>query len=274
MNLRDARLYSEALAWGGSITWQTFDDTDEKRGDLVRVLHGTLAECADELVQLNERGAGVFATVNETDGRGRRAANVVRLRALFCDDDGTGVRHLPLRPSFVVWSAAGPHAYWALRLGESLARFGDAQHRIAASLHTDPKVCDLPRVMRVPGFWHRKRAPWLVRFHPVHVARRYTIDEVLAVMPAPKCTAPCTTKRAPVCRKDGRDREEWWRHLRRPIAVGRRNDELFRLACRMRYDGLDGGAIMRALGEINARLCAEPLAEREVATIARSAGGY
>jgi hypothetical protein len=37
------------------------------------------------------------------------------------------------------------------------------QKDLAARFSGDPKVCDLPRVMRLPGFYHRKAAPFLTR---------------------------------------------------------------------------------------------------------------
>jgi hypothetical protein len=40
---------------------------------LTKVLHGTLAEHWDELVKINNRGAGIYVTINETDGLGRAA---------------------------------------------------------------------------------------------------------------------------------------------------------------------------------------------------------
>src|SRR5215472_17700144 len=43
---------------------------------LARVRYGTLAEHFDELVKLNERGAGIYITVNETDGKGRKKINI------------------------------------------------------------------------------------------------------------------------------------------------------------------------------------------------------
>src|SRR5262249_20679887 len=69
-----------------------------------------------------------------------------------------------LTPSIIVRSKNGLHAYWRLRAGESLDRFESAQVALATALRTDPSVKDLPRVMRVPGFFHRKDAePFLVK---------------------------------------------------------------------------------------------------------------
>jgi putative DNA primase/helicase len=55
---------------------------------------------------------------------------------------------------------------------------------------------------------------------------------------------------------------------------GRRNTELFRLACRLRRAGLCEGELLAALREANRTRCGPPLDEREVESIARSAGRY
>ena len=52
--------------------FQTFDDSKRKNRSLARILHGELNNLAQNLTDLNTRGAGVFVTVNATGGRGRR----------------------------------------------------------------------------------------------------------------------------------------------------------------------------------------------------------
>ena len=74
-------------------TFQTFDDnSDRKVSNLTRVLHGSLDEHWDELVGLNRAGAGVFITVNRTNLNGRKATDIVAIRAVWQEDDGEGKR--------------------------------------------------------------------------------------------------------------------------------------------------------------------------------------
>ena len=96
-----AALFLEVLSGkDAQFTFQTFDDVevwDEakqkavKRMDknLVRVLHGTFNQHKDALAALNAKGAGVYVTVNQTDLKGRKEANIVKVRALFVDLDGS-----------------------------------------------------------------------------------------------------------------------------------------------------------------------------------------
>jgi hypothetical protein len=60
----------------------------------------------------------------------------------------------------------------------------------------------------------------------------------------------------------------------RAIPKGQRNDTLFRLACKLRRDGLSAQAIEAALQAENRQRCRPPLSEDEVTQIAHSAGRY
>lgn len=166
----EAARYAEALRWlsglfvgpADPVTWQTFSDKGSDPS-LARHFTGTLAACWGQLRQLNKQGAGVFAMVNEGDGRGRATRNVRRVRALFVDIDRAQkppAVHLP--PSMVVSSGRGHHVYWAVT-DCPLDRFKPLQKRLALKYASDSAVSDLPRVMRVAGFDHCKAAPRRVR---------------------------------------------------------------------------------------------------------------
>ena len=62
------------------------DDKAKKYGD---VFHGTIDEVWPKVLALNtaQQHVGAFVTINETDGKGRKAENIVRPRALFVDAD-------------------------------------------------------------------------------------------------------------------------------------------------------------------------------------------
>ena len=167
-NLQMAERFLKPLDPRGIYTFQTFDDSEAKRPALSRVLHGTFEQHKVELSRLNAAGAGIFVMVNEGDGvvhegykTCRTRASVVAVRALFVDLDGAPLdpvlRSLP--PDIIVESSAGRwHAYWLVR-DVPLKDFELRQKQIAAKFGGDTKVCDLPRVMRVPGFFHQKHEP-------------------------------------------------------------------------------------------------------------------
>ena len=146
-------------------TFQTFDDDlDRKDGSLTRVIHGSLAENFEELCRLNDGGAGIFVTVNETDFKGRATANIVRIRALFSDLDGAPRPENFLAPSIEVETSEGRwHLYYRVSDVVDKDKFSEKQKGLAARFGSDPTVHDPPRVMRLPGFFHRKGEPRLVR---------------------------------------------------------------------------------------------------------------
>src|ERR1041385_7854464 len=181
----DARLFLDALTGEDNpqVTFQTFDDTDAKRGMLAGHLHGRLSDHAELLARLNALGATIAVMVNAGDLRGRSAANVRAIRALFIDDDGTRKRAYELAPSIVVRSKRGEHAYWLLRPGVLFKDFPVAQLHLARFYRTDAQVSDPARVMRLPGFWHRKADPFLITLLHADGSIRYGLDELLAAHP-------------------------------------------------------------------------------------------
>ncbi|APW47338.1 DNA-primase RepB domain-containing protein [Rhodoferax antarcticus] len=157
----------------GIFTFQTFDDDkDRKALSLARVLHGTLTQHAAALEKLQQQGAGAFVMINQGDGiihegekTCRVTANVISVRALWADLDGSPLQPVldAHYPDIVVESSPGRwHTHW-LTNDCPLADFKLRQKQIAAKFKGDPNVCDLPRVMRLPGFWHQKAEPFMTR---------------------------------------------------------------------------------------------------------------
>ena len=178
-----ARRFLAVLSQGEPGTFQTFDDSGKRRS-LARILQGTLGEHAPTLEHLNSQRAGVFCMVNEGDSRGRKAENVIRIRALFIDSDGAPLPiHTPLEPHLVVESSPGRfHVYWKVS-GVELREFTPLQAALAEHYGTDPSITDLPRVMRLPGFYHCKREPFMVRLRESSSHPPFNRDEVLSAWP-------------------------------------------------------------------------------------------
>jgi hypothetical protein len=208
LNRVDTERFLKALDRNASFTFQTFDDNVERskaRGarPFVRILHGTLAQHWNELAKLNAQGAGIFVTVNATNLKGRRAEDVVRVRALFVDLDGAPLPSTGPRPHIIVETSPGHwHAYWLVD-DVKLEEFSDKQRTLIALHSGDPAVCDLPRVMRLPGFYHRKREPRMVRVLDVFDAAPYASADFPIIAPT---TAPSATRRpnAALTADDGR----------------------------------------------------------------------
>lgn len=172
-DLAQAGMFLAALDPAGVFTFQTFDDDKVRKNmGMARVLHGTLAQHSDELVLLNQRGAGIFIMVNKGDGiihpgdkTCRTTKNVVAVRSVFADLDGAPVEPVlaALPPDILIESSPERyHTYW-LTNDCPLAEFTLRQKQIAFKFSSDESVHDLPRVMRLPGFFHQKDTPFMTR---------------------------------------------------------------------------------------------------------------
>jgi hypothetical protein len=267
----DAAALLDLLAPGESVTFQTFGEGDAKgTRDLNRIMHGTLAQHRQTLAQLNTRGAGIFWMANAGDCKGRKASNVQRIRALFVDLDGAPLEPVtasPLAPHAIVESSPNRwHAYW--RVSDCpLPIFPAYQKALAARFHADAKVHDLPRVLRLPGFEHRKGEPFASHILRLHTAPPYTLDafrnafgfDAMTASPAPR-TLPQSHRQR--------------RKLPDVIPEGGRNAKLLNLASGFVRRGFDLPAVNDRLQQINAERCKPPLGADEVDRIAARAVGY
>lgn len=172
-DLEQAGYFLDLLGPEEDFTFQTFSDVSEGNGPdrLARTFHGKLTEHAETLVSLNRQGAGIFVMINEGDGKTlpgsktcRTTKNVVRVRALFVDLDGSPVEPVMNSnpaPGIVVTSSPQRfHAYWPVD-DVALDEFKPLQQKLARKFDADTSVCDLPRVLRVPGFYHQKSEPFM-----------------------------------------------------------------------------------------------------------------
>lgn len=244
------------------VSFQTFDDTEEKRRELAQIRHCSLADAWTWIQDLNSRGAGVFVTINETDLKGRLIENVKSLRALFVDFDDTAAEWA-LKPSMVVNSLRGKHYYWLLDGEDDLARFTPAQEQLAKFYGSDPAVKDLPRVMRLPGTRNHKKwdgdpthgAPVTVDLHD-ESRKLYTVGEVLAYHPVKKAASKNFG--------EGLDLDP-----DAPIPEGGRDNKMFQIACDLRrVEGLEEKEIYGRLLEVNERRCRPPMAESDIRRLA------
>lgn len=252
----DAVRFLSALAPEGELTFQTFDDAKGGRSELTRIMHGDYWRHAGKLADLNGKGAGVFVMVNRGDGRGRKAANVIAARAVFLDLDGAPlgpVMAAPIPPPIVCESSPGKHhAYWPVT-GMPLADFRRAQQTLAKRYGGDPVVCDVARVMRVPGYVHAKREPHtsrLLHCDPVMPWQWVTLAEALDL----------PHERMGAANDDAGT-----------YGKGERNGALYRFASALRDKGLDRSEALRRVSLANAERCAPPLDSAEVAGIFESA---
>ncbi len=256
-DLQQATEFLECLAGHEPITFQTFAESRSQHKGLIKILHGSLLQHSARLESLNVRGAGVFAMVNAGDQKGRRTANVIRVRAAFVDLDGAPLEPVlaaPLKPHMVVESSPSRyHAYWLVD-GLPLDQFRMVQECLALRFESDPKVKDLPRVMRLPGFQHRKSEPYLTRLIDTTDAPRVRYRDFLDAFGIDPATRNWKSDTG--------------------IPEGQRDETLFQMALGYVNKGMVESEIRQRLLVTNEKRCVPPLHDVQLDKIVRSALAY
>lgn len=208
-------------------------------------LRGTLDDVHIQLSEWNKKGAGIFVVINATNGLGQRAENINRVRALFADLDGcplSNIKAVPLEPHLVIETSPEKyHAYWLVD-GLSLDDFKPLQKIIAAICDSDPAVCDLPRIMRVPGFYHHKAEPFMSHIirHETHAS--YTADEVKQAL------SQVAGRRSSVV-----EFKQSAFDINKPLSDGERTNALTHLCGKFIHDGDGDSQILDKLRRWNSR---------------------
>lgn len=173
-----------------SVHWQWFDD--QKKGRIIPGhSYGTITEKWNELVNLNKQGAGIFVTINETDGVKRKAENIKSIRCIFVDLDGAPLvmlKKCPIKFHLLVESSPGRyHAYLKINpvpvtetTKEEMANlFSAIQSKFADLSQGDHSVGSLCQVMRCPGFFHQKKNPFLSHIVSSNSASALELSDVV-----------------------------------------------------------------------------------------------
>ena len=184
-----ARRFLQLVDASDTFTFQTFHDRPRGAEEDRTLAHVIPGPAGKELFSLHDRGAGVYFTVNRTDGAGRKGKNITNIRAVWQEDDDGVAVNFPIEPSLVVESSPGRfHRYWLLAEPWPADEHGRADHaavmeRMIETYGSDPNAKDLSRVLRVPGFLNRKHGDP----HQVRVVSssgwRYSRAEILAAFP-------------------------------------------------------------------------------------------
>jgi putative DNA primase/helicase len=247
----------------GGFTFQALDDkrlaNGKPRDDakLRQTYHGTLDQHAAQLTRLNIKfGAAIYNEVNRTDLKGRHASNITGKRAFFADlDNGLPPGGFRLPPSIIVETSPGRYqAYWLVDGDISDADYLGVLRNLTLTYGGDPGVISVERILRLPGFFHQKGEPFMVRIVEA-TGRRYSVAEIIAV-------------HEPIIEQKKAE------PLPAEIPETARNRTLISAAGRMRKQGFPVSAIEAALQELNRTACAPPLDEKEVTKIANSSGRY
>ena len=135
----------------------------------------TLEKAYPVLVEANQAGYAIYVTINESKTDRRKATDICRVRAVFVELDRGDITEEDLKGlieeykvSFAVWSSPGKcHLYWRLADGVcAVDKFSSLQSVLQYKFKdwkAGRESKDLPRILRVPGFYHQKKEPFLSR---------------------------------------------------------------------------------------------------------------
>jgi len=143
------------------VQWQIYHDSDKSDTgkNLACQFYNNYDSAREFLEKSQLTGCGVYITVNETDGRGRKINNITRARACFIDGDNQPLPSVwAVEPDIIV--SRNPlhwHAYWLLdEPTNDFDTWANTQYQLATFYGVKDRLFDLPRVMRAPGFVHLK----------------------------------------------------------------------------------------------------------------------
>ena len=244
--IAETKRFLDCLGQGEQqFTFQTIPVNPGQNNGTPKVLHGTLEQHVETLMSANLNGDGVFVTVNQTNGKGRKTEDITSVRALYVDLDKVSLDVLTeaeVPPSMVVESSPGKgHGYW---LVEDCQRdnFRHYQKRLAGKFGGDPAVCDLPRVMRLPGFVHTKCEPFTSRIDHINTQAIYQIGDLTKLLGGEVGGSPEILPNLSQYRVAS---------LNKSYADGERTEALAHLAGKLIADGLNNDEVMEQLIEWN-----------------------
>ncbi len=147
---------------------------------------GKIESMTETLRKHNAQNRGIFFVVNYG---GHEDSDITRINAQFVECDTLSldeqlkqIEAFPLPPSIIVKTRKSLHTYWLVKNADVL-RFRAIQKGLIQRFDGDKACVNESRVLRLPGFEHRKAEPIMVeciRFNP---ELRYTQDELAAVLP-------------------------------------------------------------------------------------------
>lgn len=139
--------------------WRAIHDKDDTEPAVK--LFGSFSEHADELEQLNANNYGIFTVINDGGDSDR---DITQIRAVFIDGDKIEPpAEWHLKPDFMVRrDTTHWHAYWLVD-DLPVKEFRTLQRRLIKQYGSDKAVVNESRVLRIPGTYHHKGEPILVK---------------------------------------------------------------------------------------------------------------
>ncbi|MDA9762206.1 primase C-terminal domain-containing protein [Desulfobacterales bacterium] len=232
--------------------------------------HGAIDEFCSE-----HQDENLFFGVGTRDGNGGTKENIVHIPAVWCDIDFKNtprevarekLSQFPFKPSIIIKSGGGVHAYWFLKEPAEKSDLGaieDVNKRIAVTLGGDMAATDAARIMRVPGTTNHKYNPprkcELIQQNDFF----YSIEDFQEILPPLEAKKPDQPQ--------GND-TEWLAKAMQGCSEGQRNATAAKLAGYW-INKLPKADVLQILHAWNI-LNTPPLEEKEIQSILKSVARY
>jgi hypothetical protein len=202
---KDRKLYLESFP--GIKCFQTFDDVKDRKSRKLIWQASTDADhypidgeidytkkiiplkIISDMEARNKYRACCSLGINETNGKGRKREDIVRIRSVFGDfDDVPLPKSWDIEPSMIVNTSPGKyHVYFFTVLDDEkyatpLQGYPILQESIVYKYKTDPSMKDITKALRIPGFYHQKKEPYLVNIVE-YTGKRYSFGELVEAFP-------------------------------------------------------------------------------------------
>jgi len=165
---------------------QTFDD---KAVDKSLTTHGKPESYKPGVLpSLNQKGAGIFFTPNRFKTIRRKDkcdgvnAWVVEMDNMTKEDQWKRIMESPLNPSIIVETRKSYHCYFLAKNG-TIENYDRIVRGLIQFFDGDPACKDISRVFRIPGFYHNKQEPFMVKIKFDDYSIAYTEEEMLKWFP-------------------------------------------------------------------------------------------
>jgi len=288
---RDRKLFIESFP--GMKCFQTFDDNAKRKsrkliyqvstdcdqypidGEIDFTVKAIPPKIISDLEARNEYGACISLTINENNGKGRKASDITQIRAVWGDFDGSPLPDKwDQQPSMIVETSPGRyHNYWFTILNDEkysvpLDAFTSIQEGISKKYNSDLYVKDLPKAMRMPGFYHCKGERFLSRIID-YTGERFDFGLLVALFPpiSREIWSSDKYKEKPSYNGDNEFKGQYG------CSEGGRNHHLVKRAGGMIKKGLSFGEIESELWK-EAAGCVPPLPDFETRSIIKSVKRY
>jgi putative DNA primase/helicase len=159
---------------------------DGFKGQKLDIPSAKVAQFVKILEDHNQKNRGIFFVVNYG---GHEDKDITRVNAQFVENDKLSLEQqykrlmaFALEPSLIVKTKKSLHSYWLIKNGD-VAKFRDIQIKLARYFDGDRSIVNESRVLRIPGFEHRKNEAVRVECIKYNPELRYTQEELLKCLP-------------------------------------------------------------------------------------------